>query len=140
MAEVQQDPGAGRSDGVRSTALSSLTCTTSELLISIYFHRVFRGCGHTKQISIFIINPNSSLPPTGSSRPQSRAAPPPPGSAGRLPARLLQVMACEMTGLLLVGTLAGGPAAYLWSCCGLSPGLDTYKYTGKVSLLKQTMM
>lgn len=31
-------------------------------------------------------------------------------------------------------------AAYLWSYCGLSPGLDTYKYMGKVSLLKQIMM
>lgn len=70
-------------------------------LFSIYSPRLFTGSSHRKQITIFIINPNISLPPTGLSCPQSRATLPRFGGQASLPARQLQVMACEMTGLLL---------------------------------------
>lgn len=93
--------------------------TTHCSLFSIYSHRFFIGSSHRKQITIFIINPNISLPPTGLTCPQSRATLPCLGGQASLPARQLQVMACEMTGLLLVGRLDGGPGSLfmelLWS-------------------------
>lgn len=70
-------------------------------LFSIYFQRIFIGSGHRKQITIFIINPNISLPPTGSTHPQSRATLPCFWGRASLPARQLQVMDCEMTGLFV---------------------------------------
>lgn len=39
-----------------------------------------------------------------------------------------------------VGHVMKALPGYLWIYCGLYPGLYTYKYMGKVSLLKQTMM
>lgn len=96
-------------------ASDTVHCT----LFSIYSHCFFIGFSHRKQITIFIINPNISLPPTGLTCPQSRATLPCLGGQGSLPARQLQVMACEMTGLLLVGRLDGGPGSLfmelLWS-------------------------
>ena len=111
-------------------------------LFSIYSHRIFTGSGHRKQITICIINPNISLPPTGSTRPQSRATLPFASEAGAsLPARQLQVMACEMTGLFVGREARWRPAQLIYGATVVfSPGLDTYKYMGKVSLLKQTMM
>lgn len=104
-------------------------------LFSIYSPRLLT---ENRSLYLLLIQTSPFLPP---GCPALRAVRPLPCSGGQAslpPARRLQVMACEMTGLLSGGRLAKSLGRHIYGAAVVF--LPAYKYIGKVGPLTQTMM